>query len=115
MSMREFHHAYFGGAALVLAWLFVFDWPPLRVLDNWVVWRALYLTNTAPWILFVFGIWMIADDFYQHWRQRWQIDEWDEFDTRPFPMETLYKSPVHRLYVYLFGGLHRRVKGWFER
>ena len=107
MSMREFHHAYFGAAALVLAWVLLFDWAPLRLLP-------LLHNDIFVWGLVVFGLWMISDDLWQHWRQRQQLKAWEREHLTDFPPWELYHSPVHRLYVWAFGGLHRKVVGWFR-
>ena len=87
MSMVEFHHAYFGLVAFGFAWVAIFRMRPGRKRD------------IVVWSLGLFAVWMIGDDLFQHWMQGNDPD---------------YLSPVHRLYVYLFGGLHRKVVGWFK-
>ena len=66
------------------------------------------------WWLVALGVYLVADDIYQHWRQEQPIEiEWHggTFGKEKHPD---YRSPVHRLYVYLFGGLHRRVIQWWR-
>jgi hypothetical protein len=97
MKMAEFHHAYIGAAALVLAWVLLFT------------------TSTPDWLLALlmsFGIWMVVDDMYQHWRQK-QLQK--HYTGKEIPGWILYHSPVHRLYVYLFGGLHRKIERWLRK
>lgn len=110
MSMKEFHHAYFGAAALVLAWVLIFDWAPLRLLP--LLHNDIFVCG-----LVVFGVWMVVDDMYQHWRQKRQLGRWDCYGVlqKPLPANMVYHSPVHRLYVYLFGGLHRRIERWLRK
>ena len=80
------HHFYFGIVAMILAWV------------------LLWTTSTSAWVLAVlmaFGVWMVVDDMYQHWRQKQQI--------KYSLLGEKYHSPVHRLYQFLFGWLHKRV------
>ena len=86
--MAEIHHGYIGIAAIAAAWLVIFKHRPGRRRDILV------------WVLGLFGIWMCGDDLFQHWMQGNDPD---------------YLSPVHRLYVFLFGWLHQIVEGWLGK
>jgi len=98
--MIGIHHLYFGLLAIFLAWFGMWrDWP---------IWLFVFL--------FVVGVWLCADDMYQHWRQKRQIQEFLREGKPPFLSElVLYHSPVHNIYVWAFGWLHRRVMRWFKR
>jgi len=100
--MIGIHHYYFGLLALALSWFGMWrDWP---------IW--LFVS------LFVVGVWLCADDLYQHYKQR-EILKWlkenavDPDD--PVLGGLSYHSPVHNIYVWAFGWLHRRVVRLFKR
>ena len=71
MDKKGFHH-YFVGLILLLAGF-------LFVISEGSLVTACLLTS--------FGLWLCADDLYQHWRQRTEPD---------------YRSPVHRLYGLIY-------------
>ena len=93
------HHFWFGFAAQVAA----------------AIWQAQTGDLVGPTLLWAIGVYLSGDDLYQHGRQKRQLRKWLREFVMPIPIQLLYKSPVHRLYVYLFGGLHRKVVRWFER
>lgn len=76
MTLLEWHHAYIGVAALAVAWLVIFFDRPGRRRDR------------LSWALGLFGLWMVGDDLFQHWRQGNDPD---------------YLSPVNRLWGWLVG------------
>ncbi len=95
--MKELHHFYWGIVAMILAWV------------------LLWTTSTSAWVLAVlmaFGVWMVVDDMYQHWYQRQRVPRKE----RPFYLipNTDYRSPVHLLYQFLFGWLHKRIVKWYR-
>ena len=62
------------------------------------------------WRLVALGVYLVADDTYQHWRQKREyIDPWPGTGAR-----YVYHSPVHRSYVWAFGWLHQRVVQWWR-
>jgi len=76
MTLREWHHGYVGLAALAGSFVYVLavDRP------HWIaalVWLA--------------GLWLLADDAYQHWRQHYEPD---------------YRSPVNRLWGWMLRYFH---------
>ena len=82
----EFHHLYFGIVEVLLSVAFMWVWP-------------------HPWLAAFFGIKgvvLIIDDLVQHFIQRF--------------IDPDYHSWVHRLYVWMFGWLHRWiVERWRAR
>jgi membrane protein YqaA with SNARE-associated domain len=78
VKMSELHHFYVGLGSVVLAWVAVF-----RV--------GGVLGSTAAWAFGLFGLWLIADDLFQHYRQREHL---------------LYRSPAHRIWAWLL----RKIK-----
>lgn len=69
MNLRAWHHGYIGVFSLAIAWL------AISKSDEFI--------TVVVYLFSLFGLWMIADDIYQHNRQR---------------KEPAYRSPVHRLY-----------------
>lgn len=98
------HHFWFGVVAQIAA-------------ASWYVYTG---DLVGPVILWAVGVYLSADDLYQHWRQKRETTTLSYFDsvakkwTTTVTVASNYHSPVHRLYVYLFGGLHRKVVGWFR-
>lgn len=101
--MIGMHHLYFGLLAIFLAWFGMWR--------DWSVW--LFVS------LFVVGVWICADDIYQHWRQKRQRKQeradWERSGRELFVTRPIYHSPVHNLYVWAFGWLHSRVVRWFKK
>ena len=96
--MKELHHFYWGIVAMILAWV------------------LLWTTSTSAWVLAVlmaFGVWMVVDDMYQHWRQKQYTVPGCVCKACQF--QSSYRSPVHRLYQFLFGWLHKRVVRWLRK
>ena len=72
MKIAQYHHLYVGLLAVGIAWIAIFKAEDFVLINAWA------------WGLF--GVWMIADDLYQHQKQRGTPS---------------YRSPVNRLYHWL--------------
>ena len=67
---KGFHHFYLGIIVLMLGFIAVFT-----------------ASSFLSIMLYLLGIYILSDDYYQHMRQRWDKD---------------YHSPLHRFYVRCF-------------
>lgn len=75
LQLVQPHHGYVGLVVVIYAIAHLEAWPA-----GFLLWRA------ALWALAAFGAWLLADDAYQHARQRWGE-------------ELAYRSPAHRMFV----------------
>ena len=77
------HHFYIGIIAVIAAWFSIFE-------------LSGTIGTVITYILAPFGLYMITDDLYQHYKQRTDIS---------------YRSPVNRLYRWIM----RQLGQWLKR